>query len=221
MNQAPDFNRLARLYRWMEYFSFGPWLWLTRTEFLPVLAECRRALMLGDGDGRFTARLLRANSGIRIDAVDVSQAMLDAQLQNAGADGDRVRVHLADIRALQVPDQGGLPYDLVVTHFFLDCLTTEEVQALATRLRAWVAPETLWVVSEFAVPDGWFGRWVARPIVAGLYLSFRWLTRLAVRRLPDHDSALREAGFVLVERRARLGGMLVSELWSTSPAGAA
>ena len=64
----PDFDRLARLYRWMEYLTFGPWLQRCRSAFLGGIANSRRALVLGDGDGRFTARLLADCPAIRIDA---------------------------------------------------------------------------------------------------------------------------------------------------------
>lgn len=215
MSRAPNFNSLARLYRWMEFFSFGPWLSLTRGAFLKQLTECRRGLVLGDGDGRFTARLLSANRGVAIDAVDASSAMLEALHRRAGAEAGRVRIHMADIREWQpVAMEANKPYDLIATHFFLDCLTTAEVAALAARLRAVAAPSALWVVSEFAVPAGWRGRLIARPLVAGLYLAFGWLTGLTVRALPDHSSALHGAGFILIARRSRLGGLLVSELWS-------
>jgi SAM-dependent methyltransferase len=208
-SSAPDFNRLANLYRWMEYFSFGPFLCLARSAFLPRLGACRRALVLGDGDGRFTAGLLRLNRCIEVDAVDASDAMLQALLRRAGMHAARVHAHLADARAW-VPTA---PCDLIVTHFFLDCLTTDEVAALALRLRPAAAPNALWVVSEFAVPEGWFGRLLAGPLVAALYLAFGLLTGLSVRRLPDHSTALRQAGFVLEERHWRLGGLLQSELW--------
>jgi hypothetical protein len=62
-----------------------------------------------------------------------------------------------------------------------------------------------------------YGRLVARPLIAALYRVFGLLTGLAVRTLPDHPSALRAAGFTLLERRSRLAGLLVSELWSISP----
>ncbi|MGH9599394.1 MAG: hypothetical protein ACRD27_05985, partial [Terracidiphilus sp.] len=106
--------------------------------------------------------------------------------------------------------------DLVVAHFFLDFLTTGEVRALAARLRRAVSPSALWVVSEFFIPENGLGRIAARPVVAGLYLGFHWLTGLAVRELPDHPGALRDAGFALRARRPRLGGLLASELWTVS-----
>ena len=215
MNPPPNLNHLARLYRWMELASFGPSLQQCRCAFLAELRTCRRGLALGDGDGRFIARLLRDNPTVEIDAVDASPAMLQALLRRAGADADRVRIHCADARLWQPPaPDDAPPYDLVIAHFFLDFLTTEEVQALAARLRGSVSPSAVWVVSEFAVPAGWFGRLVARPVVWGLYHAFGILTGLAVRQLPDHPAALRESGFTLRQRRSWLRGLMVSELWA-------
>ena len=207
---APDFNRLAGIYRWMEMASFGPWLQRCRCAFLDELRGCRNALALGDGDGRFTEQLLRTNSEVRIDAVDGSEAMLRALVQRAGVDGGRVRTRCADLRQWEPADG---PYDLVVSHFFLDCLTTEEVRALAGRVRRVTAASGIWAVSDFAVPEGWFGRLAAWPMVRGLYWAFGLLTGLKVRRLPDHREALRRCGFMLEQRRDWLGGLLVSEMW--------
>jgi SAM-dependent methyltransferase len=195
----------------MELFTFGPWLGRCRCAFLGDLTGCRRAVVLGDGDGSFTAQLLRANPTIEIEAVDLSATMLRALLSRAGHNAARVRVHCADARTWQ---PAHLPYDLIVTHFFLDCLTGDEVRSLADRLRGALSPSGLWVVSEFAIPEGAFGQWVARPVVWLLYRAFRLLTGLAVRNLPDHAAALRAAGFILLERRNFLKGLLVAELWS-------
>lgn len=218
MNPPPNFNRLARLYRWMEFATFGPFLAQTRNAFLPETATAANALIFGDGDGRFVARLLRANPGLRIDAVDASLAMLQSLLRRTGPNASRIRTHHADARAFTPPNPPPeARYDLIVTHFFLDCLTTDEVRALATKLRRVTSPSALWLVSEFAIPPTWFGRLVARPLVSALYAAFALLTGLAVRNLPDYQLALRAAGFTIRKRRTWLGGLLISELWSANP----
>lgn len=214
MNPAPNFDRLAGIYRWMELFSFGPWLRRCRYAFLADLLGCQRALILGDGDGRFTARLLGANSTVQIDAVDASPAMLKALTDRAKC--DRVRVFQADARRWR-PENTDQPYDLIVTHFFLDCLTTEEVSQLASSLRGYVSAHATWVISEFAVPDNYFGRFVARPSVSVLYWTFAGLTGLSIRKLPEHHFALQEAGFTLQKQQRHLSGLLESELWSANP----
>lgn len=214
MKSPPNFNRLARAYKWMELASFGPWLWRCRCAFLDELRTSCNALILGDGDGRFTAHLLRQISAVQIDAVDASYAMLQVLSRRAGDQSGRVSLHLADARTFKPPNP---PYDLVVTHFFLDCLTSEEVADLAARLRESVAPSAHWLISEFAVPRGWFGWLIARPLIFGLYFAFWLLTGLSVRRLPNHRAALQQAGFKLTRQRQWLAGLLVSELWTIDP----
>lgn len=210
MSAPPNFDRLARAYRWMEAATFGPLLMQTRCAFLDAMAGRRRALILGDGDGRFTARLLAVNDAVEVDAVDASAAMLAELKRNAGAHAGRVRTHAADARLWQPPRTD---YDLVVTHFFLDCMTDAETAALAARLRGACTPDALWIVSEFAIPHGAFGALVARPLVALLYAAFGVMTGLDTRRLPDHRAALENAGFTLVKTATLLHGLLRSELW--------
>jgi SAM-dependent methyltransferase len=210
-DRSPNFDRLAALYRWMEWLSFGPYLGRCRCAFLHEMSEARRALVLGDGDGRFTAALLRGNRNVDVDAVDVSEAMLRSLRRRVGVGAARVRTEVRDARGWSPrPDAA---YDLVVTHFFLDCLTTEEVGELAERVRPALTAGARWVVSEFAVPGGVFGRWVARPLVAFLYWAFGVLTGLKVRRLPNWRAALEEAGLVPAAERRWLRGLLVSEMW--------
>lgn len=205
-----QFDRLARVYRWMELLTFGPWLDRCRCGFLGELTGFRRAIVLGDGDGRFTARLLGINPVIAIEAVDSSGAMLRTLLRRAGARSARVHACCADAREW-LPETP--PYDLAVSHFFLDCLREEEVRALAVKLRGALSAQALWVVSEFAIPHGRFGRWIARPIVCLLYLAFGLLTGLRVRSLPDYGAALHGAGFSRVKQRTFLYGLLVTEIW--------
>ena len=211
---TPNFDRLARFYRWMEWLSFGPWLWWCRRAFLPQLLDRRRALVLGDGDGRFTGRLLQINPAVEIHAVDSSPVMLSELVHRSGPNRSRVQIHVADLRAWSPPSSD---YDLIVTHFFLDCLSTEEVAALAARIRPRVQSQALWLVSEFDEPPGWIGHALAHPLISFLYTAFRWLTGLQTRRLPAYREALTSAGFMLKAQRPWLSGILVSELWEFRP----
>ena len=205
-----DFDRLAHIYRWMEWFSFGPFLSSCRAEFLSAVMAQRAALVIGDGDGRFTARLLKDNPHIAVDALDASEAMLQELTRRAANDAERIKTLNLDAREFNPPSRR---YDLIATHFFLDCLTTQEVARLACRLRESATEGALWLVSDFAVPETRYGRLVARWLVSALYRAFGTLTGLRVRELPDHATGLAKCGFRLLQRRERLGGLLVSELW--------
>ncbi|MFT4111736.1 class I SAM-dependent methyltransferase [Silvibacterium sp.] len=223
LRSRPDgFGRLARLYRWLEYLSFGPWLTLCRNARLrhPSVAAARHALILGDGDGRFLTRLLRWNPDLRALSIDGSHGMLARQRQRAAEKGviPRLTTRCQEIRSFQPSGR----YDLITTHFLLDCLSTAEVEALASRMRPCLAvgpgrnpaQNPVWIVSEFAIPSG-IAQLPSRFIVRGLYLAFGLMTGLRARSLPDHGGALHRAGFFLRDRRTWLAGLLVSEVWAT------
>jgi ubiquinone/menaquinone biosynthesis C-methylase UbiE len=205
-----NFDRVARVYRWMEYATFGSSLESCRNRFLSEVRGCGRALLLGDGDGRFTARLLQENLRVTADAVDSSNAMLDLlrrRINRAGT-GGRLHTYHADVRSFS--PQGS--YDLVVTHFFLDCLSQPELDELGAQILRHAERNALWVVSEFRIPAGPMGG-PARLLVRMLYLAFRLFTGLRVRALPDQDTSLRRTGFTRIAQHLSLGGLLSSELW--------
>lgn len=213
--RPPNFDRLARAYRWMEYLSFGPMLERCRFRFLDDCGASRHALLLGDGDGRFAARLFAINRDLRADAVDGSQAMLDRLRQRVvratqATTASRLRTMCADLRRSSPP---GKDYDLVVSHFFLDCLTDRELESLLERTLPALAPRCLWLVSEFSVPQkGWRGP-AARLLIRSLYFAFRRLTHLQVRQVPDYSLLLTRNGFQLRRSSRFLGGILSAELW--------
>lgn len=208
---VPNFDHIARLYRWLEYLTLGPLLERTRTHFLPRLGSCRSALVLGDGDGRFTARMMAMYPKIQVHAVDLSPAMmklLQARVTRVGA-RDRLRTTVGD--ALDFEPEGQV--DLVVTHFFLDCLTQEQVVQLVRQLRPHFAAGGVWLVSEFQVPREGRLRRPAELLIRGLYLAFRVLTGLRVKRVPAYRGSLRLASLVSVGEHLEMGGLLTAQLW--------
>ena len=205
----PDFDPVARIYRWAEYLALGPLLERTREHFLPQLADSRRALVLGDGDGRFLARLLQCCPALHATAVDTSATMLTLLQRRCHFAAPRLRTIHASALTIDAPPDTVL----IVTHFLLDCLTQPEVDAFTQRLAAQTSPGTLWLLSDFAVPPHRILRLFAALYIRALYLAFRLLTGLRVTRLPDPQSALTAAGFERIARRQRLGGLLYTELW--------
>ncbi|MGA7524335.1 MAG: class I SAM-dependent methyltransferase [Acidobacteriaceae bacterium] len=186
-----------------------------RFHHLRALASMQvtRALVLGDGDGRFLARLLVACPQLSADAVDASPVMLRL-LRSRAAQQDaehRLTTFCADARSLTPP---GREYDLVATHFFLDCLTEAETEALILRLLPLLATGARWIVSEFEIPSGSRTRAAfARGLIAGLYAAFRVLTGLRTRQIPPWRGLLARSGFTCEASQSFLGGLLVTEIW--------
>jgi SAM-dependent methyltransferase len=210
--RPPNFDPVARVYRWAEYLALGPLLQRTRSHFLPQIMGARYALVLGDGDGRFLARLLRRAPALRAVAVDASVAMLRLLRTRCAFAGHRL-----DTRVAVLPEfPSGIALadvDLVVTHFFLDCLSQVDLERLAKELAQTVQPGCLWVISEFGLPRRQPWRLAARLYVRGLYFAFRVLAGLRTQSLPDIEGSLTHAGFTRIHRMERLKGLLFSEVW--------
>jgi cyclopropane fatty-acyl-phospholipid synthase-like methyltransferase len=207
-----NFDRVARPYRWLEYLSFGPWLARCRSAQLAHLTNARHALLLGDGDGRFLARLMAANPNVTADVVDSSRSMLMLLERRLCRSGDDQRICLHHVDALTWNPTG--TYDLIVSHFFLDCFFPHQLEQLFDAVLPHALPGAHWVISEFAIPRNAFAAYFARGIIRWLYRAFGWTTGLRVRALPDYAAPLLRRGLVAVHDRRYLAGLLCSQLWT-------
>jgi ubiquinone/menaquinone biosynthesis C-methylase UbiE len=207
-----NFNLVARPYRWLEYLTLGRALERCRLHHLPQLLHQTSALILGDGDGRFLAQLLTQNPHLHADAVDTSLTMLHLLRQRCYATALNTEARLQTHQTNALTYTPTLTYDLVVTHFFLDCLTQPELNTLITRITPSLSPQALWLVSDFRIPTGPI-RLLAKLLVRTLYLAFRVLTGLRTTHLPDHQTPLAQAGFRCLSQHQSLFGILTTQLW--------
>ncbi len=209
---------IARAYLWLEYAAFGGALRRRREAFLAEVAGVRRVLALGDGDGRFLAAFLRENPGAMVDSVDSSARMLALARARAErrvgavAVARQVRFHCAEATAWQAP--AGVRYDLIVTHFFLDCFADDAMAHLIPALTDLATPAARWLISEFRQPAAGLAAGRAKLWIAGLYRAFGFATGLTVRRLPDYRAYLVAQGWVLEREAISEWGLLTSELWA-------
>ncbi|HEY6377316.1 MAG TPA: class I SAM-dependent methyltransferase [Edaphobacter sp.] len=212
----PNYDPIARPYQWLEYLTLGHTLERTRLHYLPALLNQQHALVIGDGDGRFLAQLLAQNPTLQADAVDTSATMLHLLRQRCEAATPtattRLRTHQAN--ALTFTPPTAQKYDLVVTHFFLDCLTQPELDTLVARITPNLAPGALWLLSDFRIPSGPM-RLPAKLFVRSLYLAFRIITGLRTTHLPDHVTPLTNAGLTRTAHHQLLTGIISTELWQT------
>ena len=178
----------------------------------------KNILLLGDGDGRFAAAFLQskraaANQTAHLDFVDCSAGMVrlaKKRIQKMGLHASAVQFRPDDARV--APFRG--PYDLVVSHFFLDCFSTLELRGMIPRIAAATTPDAKWLVSEFAIPPRGLWKNAGRLAIHFMYLFFRFTTGLAQAELPDHSGALAASGFQLIKLETAMRGLLISELWS-------
>lgn len=208
-----SFDRLAPHYRWMEFVLAGGKLQRCRTAFLSQMTQARQVLILGEGNGRFLTECAQRLRFAQITCVDASDRMLElarARLRSRRLPEGTVEFVHADALKWAAPARR---FDLVVTHFFLDCFPAAVLRQLLEKIAGLASPEAYWLLADFTIPDRGPACWRATIIHWMMYSFFAVATRLPARRLTPPDASLRAQGFVLRERLLLDWGLLHSDLW--------
>jgi ubiquinone/menaquinone biosynthesis C-methylase UbiE len=218
MNAASaGYRRLSRAYRAMEFLAFGGDLERARFMHLGRLADRRRILVLGEGDGRCVERLARLSPNARILCVDSSPDMVERARSRIAGTQAQSRVEFVCADALAFEASPGA-FDAIVTFFFLDCFEDAGVERILSRAGAFLEPGALWLFADFVEPAGGLRRLRARSWLAVLYAFFRWETGLSVRRLPSSEALLEKAGWRRVASTDFQLGLLRSSVYERSAA---
>jgi ubiquinone/menaquinone biosynthesis C-methylase UbiE len=204
-------DRIASSYRWLEYAAFGLALEKARYDFLSHAAAARRVLILGEGDGRFLARLLRCNRNVSVAVIESSARMIQLARSRV-APGDRFRVEFHQIDAVAHPLPSG-PFDCVVSHFFLDILSCRDAEAVIGKVSAQLSPGAKWLVSEFQEPPSGVRHLHARVWLFAMYGFFAMTTGLRAAKLPPYRDILQRRGLAEIEHRERRFGLIRSQVW--------
>jgi SAM-dependent methyltransferase len=205
-------NPIARYYRWLEYAAFGLYLERSRFRWIDELIDAKRVLILGDGDGRFLARLATKNTEAMIDGVELSSEMLRLTRRRLERVPSRERIRLIQDDALTTSQFRG-PYDLVVTHFFLDCLDAEGQRKLIEKIGPAMAHESRWLVTDFRIIESARAAPILRAFTKMMYWFFEVTTGLENHTLVDFSPQLTRGGFRCASRDEWLLGYLVSDIW--------
>jgi ubiquinone/menaquinone biosynthesis C-methylase UbiE len=205
MNADP----IAPAYRWLEYAAFGHALEDARLDFLAYAVDARRVLILGEGDGRFLARLLEYNRHTNVTVIDSSARMIElARDRVPGSELSRVQFLHGDWSVLPAHS-----FDLVVSHFFLDVFASAEAEAVIAKVSAVLAPGSAWLISEFHEPADAFRQLHARLWLRAMYVFFAATTGLRASKLPRYRDCLVRYGFAEVDYSERRFGLIRSQVW--------
>jgi len=208
-----SFDVLAPHYRWMEFVSAGEKLQRCRTAFLDRVVGANRILILGEGNGRFLLECRRKLPDAKITVVDASAQMLARarkRLERRGIDAGRIDFVRGDALAW-TPEAGA--FDLIVTHFFLDCFRADQLEPLIVRLARAGAPRANWLLSDFQSAPAGLARFRSKLILWLMYRFFEAVTRLPASALTPPDVFIERHGFKLREREVFDWGLLHSDRW--------
>lgn len=209
-----SFDTLAPWYRVLERIAFGDDLQRCRVACLGEIAAPQRALIVGEGNGRLLCELLRLHPEVEVDCIDASARMLQLARERIERElpdcAKRVRFLQQDITAWTAAEHH---YDLVVTHFVLDCFPQATLTGIIKKLARAATDDANWLLADFCIPPNGMARVRARAWLASMYLFFRAIARIPATELIDPTPLLRAEGFALARQHLFRKGILKSERW--------
>ncbi|MGZ4988307.1 MAG: class I SAM-dependent methyltransferase [Limisphaerales bacterium] len=208
-----SFDLLAPHYRWMEAVLAGEKLQRCRVYWLNSARDCRRALLVGEGNGRFLQVCAQALPQAHFTVVDASSEMLrqaERRWKSSGGDSTHAQFLQATAPGLNLPDK---TFDLIVTNCFLDCFTPEQLQQVIAELAGCASDSAIWLVTDFAVPQRGWPKWRAKAVLRAAYTFFRLTARISAREICSPDPFLARTGFELKGRIEADAGLIYSALW--------
>lgn len=209
------YDRLAFAYQAIERIVFGDQLQSARVALLDELPPWQRTLILGDGDGRLLEAIVqRMSEGSEqmISSVDHSDAMLSQQKQRVANQSASKQIEWIKADALSfIPDSHS--FDVIVTPFFLDCFSEEQLQDALPRWLRGLRQEGRWYYVDFVLPEtGW--RRIRAACLSRIMHCFFWLTTgLPNTKLLNVPVMLRRLGLEPEFQTNRFGGMIVTEIY--------
>ena len=207
------FDHLAKHYDWMESLLAGAKLEKCRNALWDDIPPLTSALLVGEGHGKFLASLLKRYPTAKVTCVDASEQMLEVarkRLQRQALSLKGVEFVHAALPSWNPPAGH---YDLIATHFFLDCFPREQLAAVIEGLQTALRPGASWLVSDFQIPKRGLRRLRAGVIHRLMYGFFRIATKLPASRLVSPRPFLRKHGFIRVRRQEFDWGLIIAELW--------
>jgi hypothetical protein len=219
-----SFDILAPIYRLMERVLAGGKLHRCRCAFIDRVPPPRNILILGEGPGRFVVECVRKFPQAAITCVEESTKMIAEARNNLARhqlSAHNVTFHESDVipwleqQQQQQQSQNGHhhEFDLIVTHFFLDCFRADQLGTLVPAIASVAAQHAHWLLADFQEASQGWRRWRSRCILAIMYAFFRAVTRLPASSLTPPDTYLQRAGFSLRERQEYEWGLLKSDWW--------
>lgn len=205
-----SFDVLAPHYRWMEVVLAGEKLQRCRTAFLNQIAIARNVLILGEGNGRFLVECRRKMPEAHIVCVDASARMVALAQRRLAGDCGSTEFVCADALSWK-PSRHD--FDLIVTHFFLDCFRPEQLESLIAKLAGAAVPDANWLLADFQAASAGLARIRSKLILWTMYCFFRVVTRLPAKALTSPDVFLERRGFRLAERRVAEWDLLHTDWW--------
>lgn len=200
-----NFNSVAFIYDFMAQLVFGKAILKAQSGLLHTIPDSSSVLILGGGTGFILEELDKLSLPLSVTYVEPSSAMI--RRAKARSPFNCIEVDFIQDRHEAV--LGADRFDVVITNFFLDVFTREQLPEVVRQVSSLTADNGMWLLTDFVIT----GVWWQKVLVKIMYLFFRVTARLEGDQLLNFNDYLSKTGFTSVKSESFYHGMISSHIF--------
>ena len=164
---APYYDKIAKL-------VFGNSISRAQSCHWNLIRPHSYVLILGGGTGSWLLDFVSVNSSCKLFYVDASMEMINRAKRNCNQAACVTFIHGTE---RDVPD---IKFDAIITHFYMDMFSDQQLDNLITELIGKMNNPALWIVADFEKSKWWHGLYLRM-----MYLFFKASKSISNNQLPD------------------------------------
>ena len=207
--KATNFSWLAPFYDTLGAIAFNGNLHRSQAHLLAHYPpQLDRVLIIGGGTGKFLIELLKKVTVNKLIYLDVSPGMIrQAQKKVAKIFPQQTSIEFICGSLQDIPE---LEYDLIITHYFLDCFPEKEFIETSQVLKGKLAIDGYWSMVDFCTTHS--ASRSKKMVVKALYKFFQLTCRLNCQDLANFDPWF-EQNLEVIEQQNFCRGLLKASLY--------
>ena len=209
MKSKVNFSKITPFYDLLGTVTFGGHLQKSQIYALELYPESVDSiLIIGGGTGKFLIELIKHLKFNHLVYLDISPAMINSAKQKIAkySPESLTKVEFILGGENKIPNQ---EFELIVTHYFLDCLTPETYSETVEKLNRCLKQDGVWSMVDFYNAER---NPIREQLISLLYCFFRITCNLPTDKLIDFDIWF-EKNMRCVKSKEFAGGLLKSSLY--------
>lgn len=197
------YNKIAIIYDWLANVVFGKSLRDSQRWYLSKIRSEDHVLVIGGGSGAILPDIFRAQPNVSVCYVDASSEMIRLAKEKISSAEQVTFIHGT------TEDIPSTSFDVIITNFFLDQFTEEELVPLINSPLKSLRSGGIWIATDFVET----GRKSHQLLLKLMYVFFGFCTGISANKLPRWRCHLFEAGLVLHEAKHFSKGFVTSAVY--------
>lgn len=210
---AEGFNKIAPFYHAVSMICSLNRIHKSQMWLLSKKMKFSKTLIVGGGDGKFLLEAMKQGLSEQYYYVDLSGAMIKLAQRKIEKQLPLFLDSVVFICGSHQDIPNNQKFDLIITPYFLDCLSDHELSLLMANLHAQLTIGGTWFFADFNIPKDKTRSFIFKNIIQLLYRILNLFCDLEVNSLPDFKKEFCKYKFTLLHEKYFLGGLLVSRIY--------